>query len=548
MTDNFFTILLIEDEKMISTLLSRALKKNNYNVLLATSKAEAFEVFMSNNIDLVICDKNLPDGTGLEFIETTRNLDFNGEAIVITGYSDTDSAIKAVELGVFRYIKKPFDLDALLMDVQRALETSTLKKALENRTLELEQKNKNLQAALEKIKESENRRIQAERLASIGYLSAGIAHEINNPLSLLAMTIPYSTLELTSLLEAKEKTSQQTDKALKKVVNTLQSTQDAVDLLMTLSSDLHSLGRNDNSKPTDVHLYEVINSALRIVRHKLKNKARISVNIPTELTIKGKTNRLIQVFINLLTNSARAITENDLEKNKVCINGFEDEEHVVIEVADTGKGIKEENIKEIFEPFISCSGLGPKEGSGIGLAIVKELIEEHDGTVEVVSEYGKGTSFYIKFPIKNVRRSCPPPVSVAPRMTPNNYIRAQRTILFIDHQLEHLQIYQDSFGQMHQVLTANSFDKAYEIVDDHILQLDILVCEVAKNLPQFKEFYKRMTAQFKDLKNHFICTANKNTDLTDINNFNIPVLIRPFRPAELLSIIYKTPPRKPSEK
>ncbi|MBN2670886.1 MAG: hybrid sensor histidine kinase/response regulator [Deltaproteobacteria bacterium] len=538
--------MLVDDEEMVRNLLRRALERDGHHVLSASSKADAFETFTANDIDLLIVDKNLPDGSGLEFIEAARNLDYDGEAIVITGYSDTESAIKSVELKVFRYIKKPFDLDALRNDIYRALETGRLRNDLAQRTRELEVANAELTEALDQIKESEQRRVQAERLASIGYLSAGIAHEINNPLSLLSMTIPYTVSELEKILQSNVSMcpSEQITDEVSTLLKNLKPTQEAVDLLMTLSSDLHSLGRSDDIKPELVKLVEVVNSALRIVRHKIKHKAIVTVNIPEDLSITGKTNRLIQVFINLLTNAGRAIREESPEKNFIKIHGYEDEEYAIIEVTDSGIGIPPENMEKIFERFVSLSGLGPKEGTGIGLSIVKELVEEHDGKVEVMSEVGEGTSFLVKFPMRRVRKSAPPPMaSVAFSRSPNEFIKAQRLILFIDESEEHLHAYAHSFGQLHDVLTASSYNKAEQIIDANSEKLDIIVCEITGSTSNFKDFFVATVAAHPTLAEHFICTGDNTAASAALKSSSIPLLERPFRPAELLAAIYRIPPR-----
>lgn len=543
------TILLVDDEEMVRNLLKRALERDGHQVLLASSKEEAFETFTANEIELLIVDKNLPDGSGLEFIEAARNLDYDGESIVITGYSDTESAIKSVELNVFRYIKKPFDLDALRNDIHRALETGALRKALGQRTKELEVANAELTEALEQIEESDRRRIQAERLASIGYLSAGIAHEINNPLSLLSMTIPFTVSELEKILrtDAVSYSPTKVTQDLSTILKNLGPTQEAVDLLMQLSNDLHSLGKSDDIKPQTVKLTDVVHSALRIVRHKVKHKATVTVNIPDDLTISGKTNRLIQVFINLLTNASRAIRENIPNKNFIKINGYEDERHAIIEIADSGIGIPPENIDKIFDRFVSLSGLGPKEGSGIGLSIVKELVAEHDGTVEVFSDLGEGTSFVIKFPLRRLKKSSPPPFSTAtPSKSSDEFIKAQRFILFIDENHEHLMAYANSFGQMHNVLTADSFEHAQKLIQRYANSLDIVVCEITGSTSNFNGFFRKTISAYPTLAEHFICTGDQNTSSVPFQNTTIPLLVRPFRPAELLATIYRIPPRNPS--
>ena len=114
--------LLVDDDKAIRKLLSRALTTHGLTVIAAGTCAEGLKLLEENEFDLLIVDKNLPDGSGLDIVSAAREKNHRSEAIVITGYSDTESAIQAVSLGVFRYLRKPFDMGALKLDIDNALE------------------------------------------------------------------------------------------------------------------------------------------------------------------------------------------------------------------------------------------------------------------------------------------------------------------------------------------------------------------------------------------------------------------------------------------
>ncbi len=138
------SILLVEDEESIRTLLIAAFRQYNYTIVTAGSRLEALGCIANQEFDLIIADKNLPDGSGLDVIDEANKAGHSSEKIIITAYSDTDSAIHAVSLGVFRYVRKPFDLKGLLLDVSKALETKRLRHDLARRTTELETTNKAL--------------------------------------------------------------------------------------------------------------------------------------------------------------------------------------------------------------------------------------------------------------------------------------------------------------------------------------------------------------------------------------------------------------------
>lgn len=138
------TILLVDDEEMIRALLHRSLVEKGYIIVTSGSRQEALDKVSQQEFDLVVVDKNLPDGSGFEVIDAVHRRGHKSEVIVITAYSDTESAIHAVSLGVFRYVRKPFDIKALVVDIGTAIETGRLRRDLARRTAELEEANRAL--------------------------------------------------------------------------------------------------------------------------------------------------------------------------------------------------------------------------------------------------------------------------------------------------------------------------------------------------------------------------------------------------------------------
>ena len=540
------SILLVDDEEMVRNLLSRALRADKHLVVAVGSKREAFEQLSQTRFQLLIVDKNLPDGSGLSIVEGARNMGLDAEAIVITGYSDTDSAIQAVALGVFRYVRKPFDLDALRVDINRALETSRLRRALATRTAQLEKSNDDLQKALSMAREAESRRMQAETLATIGYLAAGVAHEINNPLSMLSMSIPYAVGELDMMIRTQmvQLAPEQAANVLETLAKTLKRTQEAIEFLIGLSSDLHSLGKPLSPEPRSVKVIDVVGSALRLVRHRLKHKARIVVDVPEELCVRGQQKRLVQVFINLLTNAGRAIHENAPEQNEIAIRARRDSTCAVVDVSDTGVGIAEEDLERIFERFFTANATST-EGSGIGLAIVREIIDEHNGSIEVKSAPGCGATFTIRLPLAAESTSVSP-LSAVPRPSTHEMQRARRRILFVDEAAENLAAYERSFGQMHTVVLAQGKEEAARILSDIAEELDAVVCELPKDGEALSSCARLLAGQ-GDLPSRVVFIGDADAVTEAARARGMIVLVKPVRPAVLLAEIYKIPPRHPSE-
>jgi signal transduction histidine kinase len=407
------SILLVEDDADVRQLVLKALARGDYEVVARETVAEALAALEARAFDLVIVDKNLPDGSGLAIVEQARLRADITEAIVVTGYSDVDSAIRAVDLGVFRYLKKPFDLPAFDIDVRRALDSARLRQELTARARTIEERNAELMEALGRARESDARRVQAERLATLGYIAAGVAHELNNPLAVLSMTVPPAYGALSALLAdldrvgTEGRASAEVLAALARIAQLMAPTRDALELLLSISRDLHTLGRTTPAKPRPVVLAAVIASALRLSHHQIKYKATTEIDIPHDLVVLGLENRLIQVFINLLTNAARAIADGDMERNRVSIRGRREGDLAVVEVSDTGRGIPPQNLERIFTRFFTQSGPGQSGGSGIGLSIVHEVVTEHGGTIEVRSRIGAGTTFTLRLPVTADRSDSP---------------------------------------------------------------------------------------------------------------------------------------------
>jgi len=540
-------ILIVDDEETVRVLLSRALQADDRTIALAGSVEQAVGLMSKTQFDLLLVDKNLPDGTGLDVIARARNLGQKPEAIVITGYSDMDSAIKAVSMGVFRYVPKPFSLDTLKIDVHRAIETSRMRRDLDRRSEQLKRSNEDLQAALQMVKQAESRRMQSERLATIGYLAAGVAHEINNPLSLLSMAVPYALAEVQGLrdLIKRGKADEIDVGRLERAARTLEPTVEAVELLMTLAADLHTLGRTTDQPPKPVKVTEPAAAAIRLVRHQLKHKARCVLDVPEDLAILGRTNRLIQVFINLLTNAARAIDEGDLPGNEVAIRGALEGDSAVVRVSDTGAGIAPENLGKIFTPFWSSAGPGGGQGSGIGLAIVKEIVSELDGRIEAQSEPGKGTTFTLTFPAVSPRASVTA-VPAAGMAAEETLARTRKTILFVDSDPAALEDYQTAFGQLHRVLVAGDIETARALVSDEAAAIDAVVCELLPSDHPLGVFYEETIAARSDLARRFIFLAEPGPLAGIAKVKKLKLLHKPVRPAALLAEIFKIPSRVPS--
>jgi signal transduction histidine kinase len=251
---------------------------------------------------------------------------------------------------------------------------------------ELEKQKKDVQNALEELKKTQIQLIQSEKMASLGQLVAGIAHEINTPLGAIN-----SNTDMIS--RCVEKIEEGNPNAVAMVKNILPITQDAIGRINVLVKSLKNFARLDEAAFQEADLHEGILSTLDLIHHEIKNRIEIVKNFGELPPIKCKPNAINQVFMNVLVNAYQSIEG----QGTITITTSVDGENVFVKIKDTGRGIKEENLAKIFDPGFTTKGVGV--GTGLGLSISYEIIKDHKGQVFVASEVGKGTEFKIVLPI-----------------------------------------------------------------------------------------------------------------------------------------------------
>ncbi|MEJ5350065.1 MAG: [Fe-Fe] hydrogenase large subunit C-terminal domain-containing protein [Melioribacteraceae bacterium] len=241
-----------------------------------------------------------------------------------------------------------------------------------------------LEMANKEIRETQEQLANAEKLASIGQLAAGVAHEINNPLG--------SIMIYASLLKKK----------LEKAFNDQQSSEDLKLIIeeanrcKNIVSNLLNFARQGKLRLSKVNLRELVNDIIRLVKVKPEfSNVVISEKYEAEETlIEGDSDQLKQALLNIITNACEAVeSKND---KQVLINISENGNKLTIEIADNGIGIPQENLSKIFTPFFTTKKIG--KGTGLGLAITYGIIKMHKGDIKVQSEVGKGTKFFISLP------------------------------------------------------------------------------------------------------------------------------------------------------
>ena len=280
----------------------------------------------------------------------------------------------------------------------------------------------NLEAAHDQLKEAQGQLVQSEKMASVGQLAAGIAHEINNPMAFISSnlnTLSRTAEHFASLLSEYESfvasVRQMAPELFASSLSTLgqvlvredvrfllgdmkeivEDSREGADRVSEIVLGLRNFSRLDDDTPKVASINEGLRGTLKIAASEIQYQHVIETeygDIPDTLCFAGQLN---QVFLNLIVNASQACSGN----GRILIRTFVESEHVVIEIEDNGKGIDPKHLNAIFNPFFTTKDVG--QGTGLGLSISYAIIKKHGGDIQVTSDLGKGTTFRVMLPVED---------------------------------------------------------------------------------------------------------------------------------------------------
>lgn len=270
---------------------------------------------------------------------------------------------------------------------------------------------------LDELQRAQNQLIQSEKLAAIGQLAAGVAHEINNPIGYVNSNISAMERYITDLLKIisayeEVESNKLIDEgaarnihALKEelelnyirndIIDLISESKEGIERVKGIVNDLKDFSHVDEEEWQWADLHRGLDATLNIVRNEVKYKAEVVKEYGDLPDIECIPSQLNQVFMNMLVNAAQAIEERGVITLRTMTI---DEQWVCVEISDTGAGIKAENLNRLFESFFTTKPVG--QGTGLGLSLSYEIVKKHAGHIEVVSEVGKGSTFSITLPIR----------------------------------------------------------------------------------------------------------------------------------------------------
>ncbi len=338
--------------------------------------------------DLFTSDKNHTGIIENRFIDIWGNIHWLSGIIVKTTF-EGKQVIQTVsrEITEKKLIEKELEKyrnQLELLVKERTEELAAANEELNASNDELYNQKEELYTSLNKLHETQNQLVQSEKMASLGVLSAGIAHEINNPLNFIQGGI----------LGIEEYFSEHFQEHIEKVDTLFNAIHVGVKRASDIVTSLSHYSRKDDLPLIDCDIHSIIDHCLIMLQSQLKNKVVVIKNYTEKpCHLIGNEGQLHQAILNIISNAEQSISE----KGNIEISTEITDKQIIIEIADSGSGISQENIAKIFDPFFTTKD--PGKGTGLGLSITYNIINEHNGTIEYESELGKGTIATIKIPL-----------------------------------------------------------------------------------------------------------------------------------------------------
>lgn len=390
-------ILIADDDLITLRLLETIIKRLKYEVILAHDGTEAFRILKESPPDIALLDWIMP---GLNGLEICRQLRSDSQTrfiytILLTANDRTEDITAGLDAGANDYIIKPFDQDELKSRVAVGARVMEYENRLQKMNEELRLYSQHMETlAQERAKQL----VQADRMVTLGTMAAGIAHEINNPLTVVQGNIKLMRQlwqkQLQGVVEAEEQTHKVmfSSQMISEMLGSLESgavrMRNIIDGMRKFSH-----GKGGDIEPMD--LAACVRDALEICLPKTKHQVEIRTDLAEiPFPVKGNPVQITQILVNLIGNAVDALAGNS--QAVVTIGLGVDNHKARLSVQDNGPGIEQENLEKLWSPFYTTKPIG--KGTGLGLFICHTIAAEHGGQIRVESKIGQGTTFILELP------------------------------------------------------------------------------------------------------------------------------------------------------
>jgi signal transduction histidine kinase len=438
--------LLVEDSANDAELVLLELGRGGYSVTSErVQTGPDLERALERDWEIVLSDYSMPGYSGLEALSLVRRKGIDIPFIIVSGTVGEEAAVGAMRAGAHDYVLKQ-SLVRLCPAIDREL-----------REAELRSSQKKMQEQL----------LISDRMASVGTLAAGVAHEINNPLAAIVANLELMARDLSSVAGRLDLTDR-----LHEVFSELSDARESADRLRLIVRDLKIFSRaTDEEHRGAVEVERVLESSLRMAWNEIRHRAQLIREYSKVPPVEANEARLGQVFLNLIVNAAQAIREGDAEHNQIrVVTYMNNRGQVVTEVRDSGSGIPADNLTRIFDAFFTTKPVGI--GTGLGLSICHRIVSGLGGRLEVESEVGKGSVFRVVLPRATSSAPAPKPPSLPPLVKS----RRGRVLVVDDEPMIATAIGRTLAFDHEVVVSADATDALERILSGE--RFDVLLCDL----------------------------------------------------------------------
>ncbi|HNX22553.1 MAG TPA: response regulator [Spirochaetota bacterium] len=386
-----FSVLIADDNQNNLKVLSAMLETLGYRVRVAKSGEQTIQSVETVKPDIILLDIHMPGMDGYEVCTKLKATEEYNDipVIFISALSEVFNKIQAFKVGGIDYITKPFELEEVQLRVETHIRLKENTLMLRNALLELQKKEELL--------------VQSEKMAALGVLTSGIAHEINNPVNFISNSVSALEERVKSIISDKKLPDSEMNDDFNKLFLNVAT---GIDQITKIVHSLRLYCRIDTDKKTGADINNLIESALTIMHHRFTYRIAVEQKFSSIPEIKCQPGRISQVFINIISNSIDAIEDaikSEIikeDQGKITISTVSNDSHVNIKITDNGAGIDKSIIKKIFDPFFTTKAVG--HGTGLGLSICQSIIKDHNGSIIAESADKNGTAIIISIPLAGV--------------------------------------------------------------------------------------------------------------------------------------------------
>ena len=384
-------VLIVDDQSYMAHYVESILNKE-YSSILAFDGEEGLTKAKEILPDLVILDLVMPKKDGYEVCKELKDTECTKHipVIVLTSKKGLDDKLKSLKLGASEFLTKPFDKQELLVRVSSLIKQNRMHNFIMKQ-------NTDLVNTLVKLQSTHDRLVQCEKMASLGMLASGMAHEIRNRMNFIANAIEPLKNRFEEILDKKKISS---DEVKKDTLDLFKIVNQGVERIGNVIDGISTFTRGVNRKFDWFNINEAIESALAVSKSIYKKEIKVETDLKAKREIKCNVGQMNQVMLNLFMNAIQAIRAKKEKQGKIIIKTWDDENNIKFSFKDNGVGISKEQKLKIFDPFYTTKETKAGENMGLGLSICYNIIDVHKGKIEVESEEKEGTEFIVSLPVE----------------------------------------------------------------------------------------------------------------------------------------------------